>query len=425
MCWRGSVALKYRGRTAGSEHDNDLYAYLTLRYGDEGANGWSSSVHGKLAYDLDGGQNPSAFFPFASIDDTFHGPLTGRLYHAWANWHEEGAPIENVRIGRQWTETGDGFLFDGVHVTFAPSCYANAPCGSGPCSSDKNVRLSVFGGVPAHLFEDSPEGDWIVGAGISGNPWWGAEARADVVHVEDKNDFYGKPNPTIAYAEIRQRFGNACTGRAWYSQLNEEPRRWGVSFDTYAAPWDASFRGRFESQMLREKQTAYDIDPYFAILETLQPYWDLHLSASKGVGDHVIVEAGGDARRLWRESDQGTFNREFDRGFVTLSTVDWPSCGVGLYVTGEVWDSEGQRLKDVEGGLDWKPSRCWRFSAGTDYALWRTDLFATAERFDSRGYYIRVVHTPSELWRFDLSLRYEHDSLDDYWTVQAGVRRSF
>ena len=43
-------------------------------------------------------------------------------------------------------------------------------------------------------------------------------------------------------------------------------------------------------QTLKEREQAYDVDPYFAILLDLEPYWEATLSGSKGFGLATTVE---------------------------------------------------------------------------------------------------------------------------------------
>jgi hypothetical protein len=411
-CLHGSVAVRYRSRATDDTKDQDAYAYLTLRWRDETTYGWSGSVFGRLAYDLDGGGDSDGFYVFDSVDDTFDSRLTARLYHAWANWRPTSEVVEQVRIGRQWTEAGDGFTFDGVHATFRPM------------GRDADLSVYAFGGIPTHLYEDAPEGDGILGVGASACLWRGGDLRADLVHIDDENDVYGTERATLLSVEAGHRLAPESRVRAWYRQLDEDPREVGAAFDAYSTRWDASVRVRAHAQLLEEKETVYDLDPYYAVTQDLEPYWDALVAGSKALSRCVSVEVGGAARVLFDPDDEGTYNHEWQRVFATVSTDHWPARGWSLSGTAE-WYGGDEDVLAVGAAAEWKPSRRWRLTFGTDYSLWRTDLYADEERYDSRGYYVRASHRPNDLWRFDLSVRYEDDDFDSYLTVTAGVRRDF
>jgi hypothetical protein len=412
--WHGSIALRYRFRSTDDDHDSDLYEYLSLHMRDDTQPGWSATLHGRLAEDLDGGGDSGEFFVFDSVEDSYVGRVTGRVYHAFANWRAcPGAPgIEEVRIGRQTVDAGDGYLIDGIRATTAPldACH--------------ETRVSAFVGIPAHLYEDSAEGDFIGGLAVSGRPWRGAEARVDWAHVEDDNEFYGTPVDDIFTAEIHQRFGTYTRARAWYRQIDEHPRFLGVAADSVLPSRDVTLRGTFKTQLEREEALVIDVDPFYAVANALEPYWQAGAAVSKGLGDRFTVEGGADVRRLWDSADEGTFNREWERVYATVSTWDWPACGVGLTLTGEYWTGHDE-YATAAFEVEWKPSRIWRLVAGTDYAMYRTDLYTNTERVDSRGWYVRAAWSPRTCWRFDFSFRLEDDDFDTYATLQAGVRFEF
>jgi hypothetical protein len=412
LCVRGSVAARFRARTSGDGDDFDLYEYLTLRVRDDDHPGWSGSLHARLAEDLDGEGDDGSFFVFDSVDDTYDSAVTGRLYHAYANYRPCSGPVEEVRIGRQYVDAGDGFLVDGVRAT------------SAPLDARRQVRVHAFVGLPAHLYEGSVEGDFIVGAGVTGRPWRGADARVDWVHVEDENEFYGKPVNDVFTAELRQRFSSCFSVRGWYQQVDDDPRTLAGSFLAYLWRSDWTVRGSARSQLGREHALVFDVDPYFAVVQTLEPYWDAHLAASKGIGECFSAEAGVTLRRLWDEDDEGTFNREFERLHATLSTWRWPARSLSLAVTGEWWWSHDEATS-IGFEAEWKPSRCLKVVLGTDYALYRTDLYTNSERLDSRGWYLRASYGTSERWKADLSVRIEDDDFDTYATIQGGVRFEF
>jgi hypothetical protein len=399
-------------RATEEEEDQDAYAYVTLRYRDEATYGWSASAFGRVAHDLDGGGDADGGYVFDSVDDTYDSRTTARLYHAWAACRPRSDLVEQVRFGRQWTEAGDGFTFDGVHATLRPA---------GP---DADLSVFAFGGVPLELRDGSPEGDGIFGVGAAASLWRGGDLRADLVHLEDETETYGRTRATLLSVEGAHRLGTASRVRAWFRTLDEDPREAGAALDAVSPRGDASLRVRAHAQLLREKETVYELDPFYAVVQDLRPYGDVLVAGSKSFSRRVAVEAGVSARALFDPDDVGTYNREWRRVFATVTAADWPACGWGLSGTAE-WYAGDDEVLALGAAAEWKPSRRWRVAFGTDFALWRTDLYAAEERHESRGWYVRATHRPSDRWRFDLSARFEEDDDDSWLTLTAGVRRDF
>lgn len=411
-CWSGTASMRFRGRIdTDSDHDADLYEYLALRYGKDSDKGWSASFYGRLAEDLDGNDSSSNYYVFDGVDDTYHSSVTGRLYHLYASYRFDCGFLERVRIGRQNVDGGYPFLVDGIHATTAPVGVAD-------------FQASAFVGLPAHLFEGSPEGDFICGAGVAFRPWQCADARVDWVYVEDENSYYGTPKNNLFTGELRQKLAATTSGRLWYQQVDDHPREIGISGLSYLTDCDVALRGSFRSQIQEENALVYDIDSFTAIEQTLFPYWDAHGSVSKGFCNDVIVEGGVTARGLWSQSDEGTFNREFVRLYATVSRSDFPRRDVTLSLTGEYWASHDDVFS---GGFDatWKPSSCFRLSAGLDYALYRTDIYTATERYESYGAYGRVTFVPARSWKADVTLRFEDDDAGTFFTLQAGLGYDF
>jgi hypothetical protein len=410
--WSGDITVRARGRYTEDDADTDLYQHFRVRYRREDAPGWSASMHLRLSEDLDGIADSSDFFVFDSVDDTYDTAILSRLYHLYAHYHAPGGVLDYVRIGRQDVTAGEIFHVDGATVSLRPS-----PCGS--------ARLFAFGGIPSHLYESTIDGDWIVGVGGSFSPWRGASVEASDVYLEDHSEIYGTPTANLFTVEMAQRFANGGL-RAGYQHLDEEARKaWG-SFDWFVPRWAASFRGTLHVQILSEEEQAYDIDPYYAILLDLQPYWDLGLSASKELGRCASVEAGVQLRRLFEDDDEGAFNHEFTRVYGTLATQHRPWYGLGLAVTGEWWSAED--TEDVVAAgfeVDYRPGGRWRWTAGMDYALYRTDLYAAEERYDSYGWYLRARYDPSPRWHLDGRLRVDTDDFDTYLTVDLAALWEF
>lgn len=411
-CLHGSVALRYRHRSGDGERDNDLYQYVALRYRKDRDVGWSGSFYGRLAEDLDGDRDNAGFYVFDGIDDTFDSAVTGRLYHLYASYRFAGGFVERVRFGRQAVDGGYPFLIDGVHVRSAPfGC--------------EEVQVAAFAGVPAHIYEASPEGDFIGGLGVALKPWRGGDLRLDWAYLEDENEFYGRPANHLVTGEVRHRFSEWTHGRAWYQQVDDDPRELGLALTSFSPRTSTTVRGTFRAQLERENELVYDLDPYYAILLALEPYWDAHLAAAKSLSDCVTVEVGGTARQLFDGDDEGVFNREFLRAFASLTLEGRPTSCWTFSWTVDYWEADEDHT--FGGGFEarYRPSDRFRFTAGLDYALWRTDLYTASERFDAWGGYVKVAWAPSGCWKAELSVRVDDDDEDTYLTVNLGLRYEF
>jgi hypothetical protein len=411
-CFRGSVAIRFRSRSGDGERDTDLYEYGTVTYRKDSDVGWSGSFYGRLAQDLDGDQDNSGFYVFDGVDDTFDSAVTGRLYHLYASYRFAGGFLERVRVGRQDIGGGYPFLVDGVHVRTAPAGCAE-------------FQASAFAGVPAHIYEASPEGDFIGGLGFAVRPWRGGDFALDWVYVEDENEFYGRPTNHLITAELRQRVSEWVNGRVWYEQVDDDPRELGLSGTAFAPRLNATFRGSFRTQLEQENALAYDLDPYYAIEQTLQPYWDAHFAVSKALSDCTTVEVGATGRALYDDDDEGTFNREFGRFYATLSLDGWPRTCWSFALTGDYWVAQDEDTFAGAFEARYKPSDVLRLVAGVDYALYRTDVYTANERIDSWNGYVKATYAPWGRWKFDLAVRLEDDDVDTFVTVQAGARFEF
>jgi hypothetical protein len=340
------------------------------------------------------------------VDDTYDSAVLARLYHLYANWRDDDGGVEQVRVGRQdVTVPGELFHVDGAHASFRPA----------PSST---ARIYAFGGVPTHLYDTSHGGDAIAGVGASFVPWRGASTD---VYVVDENAYYGTPEANLYSFEASQCLRSPGSVRVGYQQLDEDPRRaWG-SFDVYSTRMDATLRGSLRTQILSEKAQAYDVDPYFAILSDLEPYWEASLGVEGIRAGRSRRGAGPTPLRRGHRAPSTTTSR-------TLTSslgAGWPSRPWSRRDE-EWWRSEdGEEIGAMGFEAEWKPSVRWRVVAGVDYSLYRTDLYTASERYDSYGGYVRVRHRPTPRWEWAASLRIDTDDYDTYETVDLAVRWEF
>jgi len=167
-----------------------------------------------------------------------------------------------------------------------------------------------------------------------------------------------------------------------------------------------------------------ELDPFTASLLALEPYHQARVQGSKGVGEHLILAAGADLRRLKDGDEEGEFNREFDRLHATATSLDTLDSELEVSLTGELWDATGTNV--TSWGAD--VSRNWEQlegSLGTYYSLYKLDLVAGEEREDVRTYYAEVEWKQGPSTTFEARYELEHDSFDIYHVVTVGVRWGF
>jgi hypothetical protein len=410
----GSFRFNYRLRTDGDESDNDFYQYLVLNVGDDQQCGWSGSFHGRLTEDLDGRSDKDEFFVFDSITDTYKHRINGRVYHMYASYRPRGGSTRLVRIGRQWIEGGELFHVDGVRVDFGDSASVDTA----------TWGASIFAGIPAHLFEGTPEGDVTVGFSIYGRPWKGAKARLDYTFLNDDTRYYGTESAHLITLTLRQQYDRNVSWWASYQHLDEDPRTLRFAGNAALPTQDMFIRGSFFSQLTTQTQTVTELDPFFSIGQTLEPYWTGDISVSRGVGERLFLEAGLALRQLYDDGDESTFNREYTRYWGAASLDDWPCKGGSVTVTGERWDSADDAWT-VTADFEYRPSKRFKLQLGTDYSAYRFDFYTAGERQSVRGYYVRVLMRTSERWRFHLRARLEDDKFDTYFTLNTGFQLEF
>jgi hypothetical protein len=405
----GALRLRYRMRRTSSAQDHDLYENLSLHLGEETEPGLSASFDGRLSEDLDGRADAGRNFVFDSITDTYGSRVNGRVYHAYVNWRPLHGMIEQVRAGRQYVEGGDLFHLDGVRVD------VRLPAG---------LEGGVYGGLPAHLFESTPEGDLLVGGFLQGHPWTGGQARLDVAYLQDRTRYYGDLQDVLTTVTVRHRATPTTNFWGALQFIDADPRMLRLNLDTYRPVQDVSFRAAFYGLLSTQNQHVTEEDPFYVIAESLRPYWTGSLAASKGFGRHVVLEGGVDLRRLFDHADAGRYNHSFSRYYGTISTDEWPFRHLYLSLTGERWvGAEDTWSAGFE--LEHRPSKRLRMILGTDYALYRFDLYSADERQSVRSYYVRVVYKLRDLWRLHARLRVEDDAFDTYVVLDTGVDLEF
>ena len=405
---RGTLSSRYRGRWESDARDHDLYQVLTLEAGDAQSDRVTAHFMGQAAYDLDGADSEGNY-AFFSLQDTYDSAVTARLYHAYADVH--GTGLATLRLGRQLVyETPEVAYFDGVRVETEEL-------------GEKDVQLGVYGGVPVHPFESSPEGDVIVGVSGQARPWRGSRLRLDWMHLEDES-LLGVNQDDLTTVALDQHFDPGFQVGGEYSLLEGEERDFRLRASAYSAQRDLTCEVSFYKLLRAQSERSIPFDPFFATLFDLFPYWQSRLLLSKGFEAGLTLQAGVDLRRVEDSNDVGEFNRDFDRYHLTTTFDELPA-ELELSVTGELWESDASDVRAW--GLDLRRQVTPELAAtvGTYFSLFKYELYTDSEREDVRTWYTALAWRRAKGPRFDLRYEFEDADLDQFHYLRLGATWSF
>ena len=359
----GDLYSRYILRIQDADTDQDLHQSLRTwgKLDTEGR--FRFSIHGLLTTDIDGRVENEAF---ADRGNTFGSNTHGFLYSAYLEVAKTPRGIlQRFRVGRQFVYTPETFHLDGA--TFQTVTW-------------KGLSARGQVGIPVHLYESSSQGDLLAGGGLSYEPWAWLRLRGHYVHLEDddsrfpdeENNLYGLGG--LVRVATHSRIG------ARASWIDGKFRRTdGRVFTRWEeAGLSGGVRVSYQQSTLREYVT--DISPLFRALFESRPYWQAHLFLEKEVTSHLEVEVGGSARQLLDNDDEGVFNREFSRAYLSLHGIDLPVEKVSASLTGEAWLTDSDDIYSLGGDVTWRPDFGWRFSTGYYYSLFKIDRISLKER---------------------------------------------
>jgi hypothetical protein len=404
----GSLSSRYRARTSGGAHDQDFYETLVLDIGDSRKDGVTAHLMGRLAGDLDGQSDRDGQYVYPNLADAWSDPLQGLLYEAWVDVHD--APkLSALRIGRQSEfQTPVFAYFDGISL-------ATNSAGAW------NWRGGAYGGVPVRLYEQSATGDELFGLWGEAKPWAGGRVRLDWMHIEDKDRFGANENDLLG-ASLTQRLDERSRLDVNYTRLEETDRDVRLR-GTWADPeLDLSVQASWYRLLEVQTSFALEFDPFFESLQDFEPYDQFRLQASKGLGERYRLDGGLDLRRLDEGSAEGSFNRDYDRGWLSLVLLDLARVkGLTLTLTGDVWSSSDQDVETWGADLSRKFDNGLTLSGGSNYALYRYDFFLNRERDDVRSWYLRMRKKLGDSWSLEGAYDFQDDSEDSYHVLTLGA----
>ncbi len=406
----GAIAMKYRYRSSSGSSDNDLYQYLSADFGKpEGR--ITGHLFLRATEDLDGRQ--SGYSALNGIAETYN-TLNARFYYGHVDFHRLG-PAELIRAGRQFTdETPVGFHFDGARVD------------SRPVENWLFLQGGVYGGIPVHLFESSPRGDYLAGAFAQFQPFEGARVRVDYARVQDRS-LYGTERNDLLGLGLWKALGPAFL-QLQYNMLDWNSRDLRVRGNYYRPEADLRIEASYFQLFKTQTIESIDLDYFTGVATDYFPYQQVRLLAAKGFGEHFLIQGGVDWRELWNSGDDSTFNRAFRRFYLTPSMTGVGLSGLTVSLTGEIWEVPRSDDGDIiTVGLD-VTHRCTpeiKLSAGTAYALYKYDYFGAVERENVRTIYLKGTYARKPGLRLDLGYEFEYDEIDTFHVLKFGAGWTF
>jgi hypothetical protein len=398
----GSFGVRYIHRQTSDDHDNDLYGLLETTIGDEEQDAITGYVLARASWDIDGDQGES---PFGSLSDTYDGPVDSRLYEAYVDFHEDGFSL--LRLGRQsLDETPEWVRFDGVSAETAPS-------------GSRKHQFGAFLGRPNHEYESSTSGDKALGAWYRVRPWEGARLRLDAMHLEDEAQL-GSENNDLLGVRLSQQLGREFAFHGKYTVLEEKPRDFDLR-GTWTRPESGWLVSAWYHELVRTQSfLTEEFDPYFQTLTEYFPFRQYRLMASKAFESGYDLTAGMDLRKLKDSGDEGEFNREFERYYLTGAVRDFLVKELTFSATGELWDGDGSDYSTW--GLDltrqWTPKV--RTSLGSYFAAFKNDFLLDEDREDVRTYYLAMKYLVDRTLTWSLGIDHEESSdVDNFDTLTA------
>jgi hypothetical protein len=397
----GDLTVRYRARWTSDETDQDLYQYLNLRVGDETKDAWSGALFLRVAEDLDP-RDARGRHVFDSLNDTSGSRVDDQVYSAYATFRPSAGVFETVRLGRQYVYAAETFHVDGVSAT------------TRPLVESIKLRLTAYGGVPVKLYGGGGHhSDWLAGLRAQAEPWTTARAAVDVAHVADRDSVFGGQRNDFAAASLWQQLGQNVDVFGQMGWLDGDGLRDATLRATARVPDEdlvvqASWYRLFETK----REFATEFDPYFSVFRDLVRYQQFDLRATKGLGEHFDVEAGGSVRELLHGEHVGPFNRDTRRLFVTPSMTDLPWKGLSVSLTGESWSADGERIKTWAVDVTQKLGRDLKVSVGSDYSLYAFGPLGADERSHVRTAYARVKTALTKSISADLRFTWENDDVE-------------
>jgi hypothetical protein len=404
----GSLSLTSRGRWSDRDHDTDLRAVVDLDFGDATRNAVTGRLLGRTSFDLDGDRDIGRL---RGIEETRNSGIDARLYEAWIDVHGAG-PLRMLRLGRQTiAETPVVAWFDGARAETERS-------------DGLGLWAGAFGGVPTRLFESTADADWIAGAAAGARPWQRTDVRVDWMHVTEQRDGARFDNDLLG-ASVSQAIGENTRMQGRYNWLEGDSLDWSLRAWSTITEWGLQAQASYYELLSTQRALATEFDPYFTAAFARFPYRQLGASVSKDLGEHFSVATGGDLRWLSAASDEGEFNRDYERVWLGPTVQRIGGEDLSLSLIGELWNTGGEDFATLGADVRARPCDAFTVSLGSAYSLWKFDSFTGRERAHVRTWHARFDYRLERALRLDVRYALEDDDLDRFHTATVAMTWTF
>lgn len=407
-----SYILRTTRSSGDSFTDNDFFERIRIDVTMPGDNRYEFHFFGTVNVDADGNQDWQAFYPLEDVDDTTGSRAAVYVYDAHVGFNQLTQYMKQLRVGRQTSVRDTAVFFDGV---------------AGDFELPRGVNLSVYGGRAVHLYEENPGSDALVGAGVDYSPVPRTKFSVDYLYTDDERDLFPDEQNDLISFKVRQRIGSFSRAVLKYRIIDGEERDVRLRATSSIPDIDLLLSVGYFRQLQDQRELTNEFSLFHDVMGVSHPYQNLDLNIRKLIGGHHAVSVGFAARQLLDSSDESSFNREYNRAFVTYEVYDLVRDDMTVAVTGERWrggsDIDSLGL-DVEYDLNsWRDGA--KVSAGTYYSLYKYDYyFDPGEKLDIRTYYIKGRVPLRDNLTGNLTYEYE-DADDNYHVVKAELKYAF
>ena len=414
---KGSISNRYILRTTGTDTDNDIETLLSLDVGQPSTDKISGSMQAGGIFDLDKTRNGS---PYRSIFDTFNSSAVGRFYYGYIDL-KDPEDKNKIRLGRQYRHEFESLYYDGI---------------SFETDQSKPITFTAYSGIPVHLFENQyglTVGDWLAGGALEWNIYTNLKFRFDYVHVKDEvtgfrstlginsDDLFG----LSLWCDLTDRISISSDFTSFRDQVRDAQAsatfRWSEQ--------DLSLRYNFYTLFKAYSFRVLEFDGY-GFAGAFEPYYEMTLSASKGLSEHFAVDGGFSIRNLVDKQIASAFNHGFERGYLSLSSYNIPIKDLSLNLTADYYHGKDNTLKNNSFGTSFSAvhgffDKKLNITIGTAFYFYKFNLFLGNESNNVQSYFAEVE--TKILAKIKTSLRYEFENnqINDFHTLELGVRWDF
>jgi len=408
--WSGFVNLRSRTRWADDldRRDQDLFGVLGLDFDSGGSRPWGGKLLMRGAWGVDSQEPDSVFF---GLEDTYSNQLDGQIYRAYVD-----APIGHglrlARLGRM-----------AIYDTPVTAFFDGALLESEPVGPTKLVA-GAYGGRSVHLSEGAPSDEWMAGLYTRFEPWDRGRLRLDWMHLSN-DDRFGTGDNDLVSAGISHTLGDDLRLETDYSLLDGHSNDLGLKGFWVWPEEDMTVRVSYYRLIEAQRNLAFELNPYFNVLNSYFPYDQTQVAVSKGFGTDLELFGGVDIRRVDDESDIGRFNRDFDRYYLTASLPELLPLETALTLTAEVWDSPGNDMQTWGLDLTKELFESTKLSVGSYYSLYKYFFDVDSERDNVRTFYGELRCSLSEEASLVARYELEDENIDTFHTLWVGVTWRF